>query len=105
MCVDCLKFALLDYESITNIYEMYVVICFKSRIGVMSQSIKIYIETYARNNTALGIVAFSNYATALTQMTEITTSAVRSSLSAAVPNAANGGTNIGAGLETCQMVS
>ena len=87
-----------------NNYDMYVVFCFKSRIGVMSQSIKIYIGAYARNNTALGIVAFSNYASVLAQMTEITSSAVRSSLSAAVPTKANGGTNIGAGLETCQTV-
>ena len=84
---------------------MYVVFCFKYRIGNMSQAIKIYIEAYARDNTALGIVSFSRYATVLANMTEITSPAVRASLSAAVPTYASGGTNIGAGLAACQTVS
>ena len=70
----------------------------------MSRQVQIYIETYLRDNTAVGIVSFRDVATVHAPMTVITSSAVRESLASAVPTTADGGTSIVAGLEKCQEV-
>ena len=70
----------------------------------MSLLVQIYIETYLRDNTAVGIVSFEDVATVLAPMTVITSPAVRGSLASKVPTTADGGTRIMAGLENCQGV-
>ena len=70
----------------------------------MSLLVQIYIETYLRNDTAVGIVSFKNAATVHAPMTVITSPAVKSSLASKVPTSASGGTSIMAGLQQCQKV-
>ena len=70
----------------------------------MSQSVKIYIEAFLRNKTAVGIVSFNSAATLHAPMTVLTNSAARKRLSAKVPASSSGGTSISAGLNECHKV-
>ena len=65
---------------------------------------KIYIEAYLQNQTAVGIVSSQSNATILAPMTVITTTAVRRNLTSCVPTTGGGGSNITAGLQQCQEV-
>ena len=70
----------------------------------MADSASVYISTYLREGTAVGIVSFSNSAYLHADMREITSSADRSVLVSALPRSAAGGTNIEVGLKECQRV-
>ena len=70
----------------------------------MSRLVQIYIEAYLKDQTAVGIVSFQDYATVHAPMTVITSSSVRASLASKVPSTADGGTSIIAGLHKCQEV-
>ena len=70
----------------------------------MSQSVKIYIEAFLRNQTAVGIVSFNSTATLHAPMTALTNSTVRKKLSTKVPASSSGGTSISAGLNKCHKV-
>ena len=70
----------------------------------MSRQVQIYIEAYLKDQTAVGIVSFQDYATVHAPMTVITSSSVRASLASKVPTIADGGTSIIAGLQKCQEV-
>ncbi|XP_067929460.1 calcium-activated chloride channel regulator 4A-like [Watersipora subatra] len=74
------------------------------RIGKMANTVSVYIMTYLRNATAVGIVSFSDNAYLHADMTEISSTAVRSYLTSSVPRRTVGGTNIGAGLKECQRI-
>ncbi|XP_067930947.1 calcium-activated chloride channel regulator 1-like [Watersipora subatra] len=75
-----------------------------NRIGTMADSASVYILTYLRNGTAVGIVSFESSADLLADMKEISSSADRSFLISALPRSASGGTNIEAGLNECQRI-
>lgn len=71
----------------------------------MASSMKLYIQTYLRNGTALGIVTFASSATTKLAMTSLSSSSARSAAVSRVPTIAKGGTGIGGGLQKCQTVS
>ncbi|XP_067930954.1 calcium-activated chloride channel regulator 1-like [Watersipora subatra] len=74
------------------------------RITTMSEAVQLYILSYLRNGTAVGIVSFSTFAYVEAYMTEITSDAVRENLRAAVPTEVKSSTNIERGLDECQQI-
>ncbi|XP_067929384.1 calcium-activated chloride channel regulator 1-like isoform X2 [Watersipora subatra] len=75
-----------------------------NRIGAMTDSASVYILTYLREGTAVGIVSFESSAHLHADMREITSSADRSYLISALPRSAGGGTNIEIGLNECRRI-
>jgi len=71
----------------------------------MSDAMKIYIQDYLRNGSAVGIVAFNSVAHILANMVVVSDDDVREVLSSVLPYTASGGTSILSGLQTCIAVS
>ncbi|XP_067930953.1 calcium-activated chloride channel regulator 1-like [Watersipora subatra] len=74
------------------------------RIAVMSQAVKLYLMTYIRDGSAVGIVSFNDTAMIDANMTLITSQSEREGLISKVPTRADGDTNIAAGISTCQKI-
>ncbi|XP_067930458.1 calcium-activated chloride channel regulator 4-like [Watersipora subatra] len=74
------------------------------RITTMSEAVQLYIMSYLRDGTAVGIVSFSDFAFLHADMTEVTSDEVKESLRASVPTQTIGGTNIAAGIYECQRI-
>ena len=75
-----------------------------TRIDALSQTVTAFISQYVPEGGAVGIVQFDSFASVLAKITEIITDEDRQNLLDAVPTIADGGTNIGRGLDTCHMV-
>ncbi|XP_067930952.1 calcium-activated chloride channel regulator 4-like [Watersipora subatra] len=75
-----------------------------NRIVVMSEAVQLYIMSYMRNGSAVGIVSFNNTEILNADITELTSESVRASLITKVPTTARGRTNIGAGLTKCHQI-
>ncbi|XP_067930951.1 calcium-activated chloride channel regulator 1-like [Watersipora subatra] len=76
----------------------------EERIIVMSEAVQLYILSFLRNGSAVGIVSFASYDSLHADMTEITSRSVRERLMSNVPTQAGGGTNIADGLNQCKKI-
>ncbi|XP_067930967.1 calcium-activated chloride channel regulator 4A-like [Watersipora subatra] len=74
------------------------------RFRTMTEAVQLYIMSFLREGTAVGIVSFSYSAHLRADMAEVTSDEVKESLRAAVPTQTSGGTNIAAGIYECQRI-
>ncbi|XP_067930957.1 calcium-activated chloride channel regulator 4-like [Watersipora subatra] len=85
----------LDVSGSMNTYD---------RITTMSEAVQLYIMSFLKDGTAVGIVSFSDFAYLHADMTEVTSNEVKEILRAAVPTQTISGTNIAAGIYECQRI-